>query len=79
MGLYIRQDDRRSELQERVAAELQEKARKRAQQDNERPDGVSDSQYIKGTTGTTRYAWVWIVIIAAIVIGVVVTFIATRH
>jgi hypothetical protein len=73
MGLFIRQDDTRSELQRRLAAELNEKARKRAEIENTPPDGVSDSAYIKDTQGTSKYAWIWIVLIVA---GVVITIIS---
>lgn len=61
MALFIRQDDARSELQERLAAELQARAKQKALQD--RPDGVDDSEYIKGTKVTTRLAWVWALIV----------------
>lgn len=61
MALFIRQDDARSELQERLAAELQARAKQKALQD--RPDGVDDSEYIKGTKVTTKLAWVWALIV----------------
>ncbi len=61
MALYVRQDDRRSELQERIASELQDKARKKALE-TERPDGVDDSKYIEGTKRTTSLAWAWALI-----------------
>lgn len=66
MALFIKQDDNRSELQSKLAAELQERAKQRAQL-ADRPDGVEDSQYIKGTKVTTSLAWVWILIILATV------------
>lgn len=63
MGLYINQKNTRSELQERLAAELREKAKKRAElEDRERPDGVTDSAYLKNTKSTTSLAWVWALI-----------------
>lgn len=75
MGLYIRQDDKRSELQERLAAELQEKARKKAELENQpRPDGVKDSTYMRDFTGSSKLLWVWIVIAIATV-GVIFTVI----
>lgn len=74
MGLFIRQDDNRSELQRRVAAELSEKARKRAELENQpQPDGVSDSEYIKDTQSTSKYAWIWIFLIFAGVVFVVLS------
>ncbi len=73
MGLFIRQDDNRSELQRRLAAELTEKARKRAEiEDQPRRDGVTDSAYIKDTQATSRFAWVWIVIMVAIVVATII-------
>ena len=67
MALFIRQSEDRSKLQERLAAELQEKARAKAQ--TEAPDGVTDSNYLKDTKETTSLAWVWIVIIVFVVVG----------
>ncbi len=71
MALFIRQDDERSELQKQVAAELQRKARDNSLKASERPDGVDDSQYIKGMKKTTSLAWVWIIILVVIV-GVII-------
>ena len=63
MALFIRQDDNRSKLQERVAAELREKAKLQAGKSPDQPDGVEDSRYLEGTKSTTSLAWVWIAII----------------
>jgi hypothetical protein len=70
MALYIKQQEKRTELQERLAAELQEKARAKAKE-AELPDGVTDSHYIKGTKQTSTLAWVWI-LIGFIVVGLIV-------
>jgi hypothetical protein len=70
MGLFISQKDERSELQKRIAAELHQKA-KQTSQLTDRPDGVDDSQYIKGTKTTTSLAWVWVVI-GVIFVGVII-------
>jgi type VI protein secretion system component VasF len=76
MKLFIRQSEERSKLQERLAAELQERAKQRAAL-NDRPDGVSDSQYLKGTKQTTSLAWVWILIaLAAVVIVIWLTIVS---
>lgn len=61
MGLFVRQDENRSELQQRLAAELQDRARKKAEA-AELPDGVTDSQYIKGTKEGSTLLWLWLVI-----------------
>ncbi|MBC7943631.1 hypothetical protein H7X68_03990 [Candidatus Saccharibacteria bacterium] len=79
MALFIRQTEDRSKLQERLAAELQERAKQQTAR-NSRPDGVDDSQYMKNTKQTTSLAWVWILISLA-TIGVLIwltTLNATR-
>ncbi len=80
MALFIRQDDQRSRLQERLAAELQEKAKNQA--DNKSadvPDGVKDSQYIKNTKQTSSLAWIWVaifIIVAAILVWLTIISVA---
>jgi hypothetical protein len=64
MALFIQQNDNRSKLQEKLAAELQDKMKKRAEIDKTLPDGIEDSAYLKDTKKTTSLAWVWILIIA---------------
>jgi len=66
MGLYLRQSDTRSDLQEKLAKELQDRAREKAKTFDQ-PDGVTDSAYIKDTKETTSLAWAWILIIIAFV------------
>lgn len=66
MGLYVKQSDTRSQLQEKLAQDLQDRAREKAKQ-ADLPDGVDDSRYIEGTRTTSSLGWVWILIIAAIV------------
>ena len=65
MGLYVKQSDTRSQLQEKLAKDLQDRAREKAKQ-ADLPDGVDDSAYIQGTKVTSSLGWVWILIIAAI-------------
>lgn len=63
MALFLKQDDERSELQKQVAAELQRRAKENSKNENDFPDGVNDSQYIKGTKQTTSLAWLWLLIL----------------
>ena len=69
MGLYVKQDQSRTELQERIAAELQEKARKKPEP-TDQPDGVDDSRYIEGTKQTTSLGLVWVILGIAMVVVV---------
>ena len=70
MALYVKQSDTRSQLQEKLAAELQAKARAKAKE-AELPDGVEDSAYIEGTKKTTTLALAWL-LIAIVAAGVVI-------
>lgn len=76
MSLFVNQENTRTKLQERIAADLAEKAKQKALiADQDRPDGVNDSQYMKNTKQTTSLAWVWILIaIAVVVVSVVLIF-----
>jgi uncharacterized protein HemX len=70
MALFIRQTDDRSKLQERLAAELQE--RNRVKNDfTEAPDGVKDSSYMKGTKEGSSLLGVWL-IVGALAVGLVI-------
>lgn len=76
MALFIRQNDERSELQQRLAAELQERAKTKANIGDKPPrDGVEDSEYLRDTKTTTSLAWVWIIIVIVICFIVVGTII----
>jgi len=76
MGLYVKQSDTRSQLQEKLAQELQDRAREKAKQ-ADLPDGVDDSAYIEGTTLTSKFGWVWIVVIAAIIVAGIIWYLVT--
>lgn len=61
----MNQQDNRTELQKRIAAELSDKDKKRKARQDELPDGVDDSAYIEGTKQTTSLAWAWLLIVIA--------------
>lgn len=70
MGLFISQNDTRSKLQEKIAADLQARV-KQAQAGDASFDGAEDISYLEGTKQTTTLAWAWIIIaiMAAVVVG----------
>ncbi|HUO61999.1 MAG TPA: hypothetical protein VMT96_00925 [Candidatus Bathyarchaeia archaeon] len=74
MGIIVNQQDNRSELQKKIAAELSEKAKKKHDPSGELPDGVDDSAFIEGTTVTSNHAWVWAVVIAIVIVVAFVGF-----
>ncbi len=76
MSLYLKRQDTRSDLQEKLAKELQERAKKKAAE-AEMPDGIDDSRFIEGTKQTTSLAWAWGLIALAIIGLVIWLLIAT--
>ncbi|USN96994.1 MAG: hypothetical protein H6797_02270 [Candidatus Nomurabacteria bacterium] len=72
MGIIVNQDDRRTELQKRIAADLTDKAKKKSEPQGDMPDGVDDSAYMEGTSSTSRFAGVWILLIAVIIVAAVI-------
>ena len=72
MALFVNQENTRTKLQQRIAADLADKAKKKALDgDPERPDGVEDAAYLKDTKQTTSLAWIW-ALIGVIFIGIIV-------
>ena len=68
MALFVNQENTRTKLQQKVAADLAEKAKNKSlENDAERPDGVDDSAYLKDTKKTTSLAWAWVLVFIAIV------------
>jgi hypothetical protein len=79
MGIIVNQQDNRTELQKRIAAELSEKAKKKHDPKGDLVDGVEDSAYIEGTKVTTSLAWVWAVVFLLAVVAVVFLFITSSN
>lgn len=76
MSLYLKQNNTRSELQEKIAKELQERAKQKPQP-YDAPDGVEDSSYIEGTKQTTSLAGLWLgIAILVVAIVLVIIFIS---
>lgn len=71
--MYLRQDEQRSELQKKIAAELQAKHKVEPPKGDE-IDGVEDSVYVENMKQTTSLAWAWVLIVLA-TIGIIIWFI----
>lgn len=76
MALFIRQNEKRSELQNKLAAELQERARQKAAE-QDLPDGVTDSAFVRNSKQGTRLTGVWVIIALLVMAGVVVLIISS--
>lgn len=61
MGILVSKDEENSKLQERIDADL----RTRVQQTSEPADKdfAEDSEYVKELEKTSKYSWVWFILI----------------
>lgn len=71
MGLFVRQNENRSELQQRIAAELREKARQKAALDAEPLDETKNSKYLQNTEESVRSSMIWVVLFIVVVAALV--------
>ncbi len=78
MGRYIEQNQSRSELQQRIAADLRAKAAAKVKPEDENGDPANgyeyDAEYLKGTKVTTTLAPAWAVI-AILAVAILAYFI----
>lgn len=66
MALFVQRNEERTALQERLEAELQEKARQRTEL-TDKPQDIEDMEYLNGTKRTTSLAWVWALIVLMVI------------
>ena len=76
MALYVKQDDNRTELQEKIAAELREKQIKNSlKEGDETPNSKGeivqpeDSAYLEETKETTGLAFIWLLVFVAVLVA----------
>lgn len=76
MALYVKQDDNRTELQEKIAAELREKQIKNSLGEGgftpENKGEIAqpeDSAYLEGTKETTGLAFVWLLVLVVVLVA----------
>ena len=69
MGLMMTSDqEKNSHLNQRISADLRQKVQSSDQSD---PNFVDDANYLKDTTPTGKFTWVWIVLIVLALISLV--------
>lgn len=74
MGIMVNKEDNKNvDLERRISADLRNKAVETFD-DGEVTDFASDSEYVRETTKTNRFAWVWIVLIVLAIISLVIIF-----
>ena len=71
MGIIVsKNNEENSKLNERITADLRERAQKTTL--GEDPDLVEDSDYAKDLKKTGKYTWIWVVLIILAIISLVV-------
>lgn len=79
MGRYYEQTESRSELQQRIAAEMRARAEAKSKIELPKHDEIEDSAYVEGTKRTTSLAPVWLLIFFAAVVVFVYFFTQISH
>lgn len=72
MGIVVnKEDSKNQDLERRISADLRKKAAEKAP-DGEVTDFENDSEYIKNTKKTSKFAWVWAILIILAIISIVI-------
>ena len=70
MGVIVhKEQERNAELSRRIAADLKIKAEQMALSDD--PDLVNDSDYINGSKTTSRYGWIWLILVGLVILALI--------
>ena len=72
MGILVEKDEDRNRLQERIAADLRQRASETSKQEDF--DGVEDSAMLEGTRKTSRLSWFWAILIVLALLSLLVIF-----
>lgn len=72
MGVIVNKNNKQDELSRRIDADLRERAlRASGMVEEETPDFADDSEYIKDFKKTSRFGWVWIILIILAIIATI--------
>lgn len=72
MGVIVnKENNTNDELSRRIDADLREKLSGNSRVKNEVPDLVDDAEYLRDSKTTSRFAWVWVVLVVLAVISLV--------
>ncbi|MBQ8156962.1 hypothetical protein IJ102_01030 [Candidatus Saccharibacteria bacterium] len=74
MGILV-EDNERSKLQDRIAADLRERAARTAEVEERDVDLAEDSRHVEGLHKTKRFSWFWFVLIFLAILSLVVIFV----
>ena len=72
MGVIVNQENDKDELSRRINADLKNRQVAAAEIEGEPdPDTVEGSEYLKNTKKTSRWGWIWIILIAGAIFSII--------
>lgn len=74
MGVIVNKENKNDELSRRINADLRTKMGGTGVIDGDAPDLVDESEYVKDFKKTSRFGWVWIVLIALAILSLISIF-----
>lgn len=63
MGVILNKENDNDELSRRINADLRARTMEAMDESNELPDLAEDSEYVQNFQKTSRFGWVWIVLV----------------
>ena len=75
MGILVEDNEERSKLQDRISADLRERASRNSKNEGEKDvDLVEDSAVIEGTSTSRGTSWFWIILVVLAIISLGIIF-----
>ncbi len=75
MGILVEDNKERSKLQDRISADLRERAERTSLEEEHDVDLVEDSRHVEGTHKTTRFSWFWFILAFLAALSLIVIFV----
>lgn len=75
MGILVEDNKERSKLQDRISADLRERAERTSLEEGHDVDLVEDSRHVEGTHKTTRFSWFWFILAFLAALSLIVIFV----
>lgn len=75
VGILVEDNKERSKLQDRISADLRERAERTTEVDNTDVDLEEDSRYVEGTHKTGRFSWFWFILVFLAAVSLVIIFV----
>ena len=74
MGVIVNKENKNDEISRRINADLRTKMSGTGVIDGDAPDLVDESDYVKDFKQTSKFGWVWIVLIVLAILSLISIF-----